>query len=723
MNRQAYLATGRMIAIAEGFSKLRVNVHGKENIPKGSIVFVVNHFTRIETLLLPYHIYKLTGVPVWSLADASFFDGPLSGFLELVGAVSTRNPDRDRMTVKSLLTGEANWIIFPEGRMVKDKGAFRRGLFLPSRGERPHSGAATLALRTEFYRQRLARLAQTAPEEVERLKGLFQIADLGPVLSGSCSIVPVNITYYPLRARENVLSMLADIFLKNISLRLREEMLTEGSMLFSGVDVDIRFGDPLEPGGYLTSPAIRADIASAGRVDFDDRLPSLPDMRRSASRLTDRSMSSIYGMTTVNHDHLFASLLRALPSKAITEDDFRRRVFLLASEQLKRSRVTCHHSLEIGQIALLTDDRYHKYRDFSLLALEKGVMTRRQGTLVKDRAKFSAPFDLQRARIDNPIGVIANEVVPLTVLQREVHLTAWLPGWLVRRKVADILERQALAEFEADYQAFYRAAESKDRRVGTPVLLRGRSRRLGVVLVHGFLSAPMELAELAAYLNGKGFWVYQVRLKGHGTSPEDLAQRRGKEWVESVDLGYALMSAICDRVVVGGFSFGGGVALDCASRVRNAVGVFAVCPPQRLLDISSRFAPAVTAWNRVMDLLSYQEAKKEFAETVPERPQINYARIPLAGLRELERFMRELGPKLARIAVPVQVLQADGDPVVDPQGSRRLFEMVGSSEKQYRKFPMQRHGILAGPGSGEVHAAIGAFVDGLLGGDRTAPRA
>jgi esterase/lipase/1-acyl-sn-glycerol-3-phosphate acyltransferase len=716
MNRQAYLATGRMIALAESFSKLRVQVHGQENIPKGGNIFVVNHFTRIETLLLPYHIYQLTGVPVWSLADASFFDGPLSGFLEMVGAVSTRNPDRDRSMVKTLLTGEANWIIFPEGRMVKDKGAFRPRFLLPPRGERPHSGAATLALRTEFYRQRLSRLAQSAPEELKRLQGLFQIADLGPVLAGGCWIVPVNITYYPLRARENVLSQLADLFLKNISLRLREEMLTEGSMLFSGVDIDIRFGEALDPGCCLDAPAIEADIASPGRIDFDDRLSSLPDLRRAATTLMERYMASIYSLTTVNHDHLFASLLRALPFKSISEDDFRRKVFLLASEHLKRSRVTCHGSLESGQIALLTDDRYHKYRDFILMALEKGVLTRHRGTLVKDRAKFSAPFDMQRARIDNPIGVIANEVVPLSILQREVHLTAWLPGWLARSRVAQILERQALDEFEADYQQFYRAGESKERRVGAPVLMRGRTRRLGVVLVHGFLSAPQEVAELAHYLNGKGFWVYLVRLKGHGTSPEDLALRNGNDWTESVDLGYALMNALCQRVVLGGFSFGGGVVLDCASRVRNVAGVFAVCPPQRLLDISSRFAPAVTAWNRVMELISYRDAKKEFVVTVPERPGINYARLPIAGLRKMGRFMRELEPKLAKITMPVQVLQAEGDPVVDPAGSARLYEMLGSQEKSYQKFPLKRHGILAGPGSEEVHAAIGAFIKSLPGG-------
>jgi len=716
MNRHAYLATGRMIALAESFSKLRVQLHGQHNIPMGSVIFVVNHFTRIETLLLPYHIFQLTNVPVWSLADASFFDGPLSGVLEMMGAVSTRNPDRDRTIVKSLLSGEANWIIFPEGRMVKDKGAFRPRLFLPPRGERPHSGAATLALRTEFYRQRLAQLSERAPEEQQRLKGMFQLGDLGPVLSGASWIVPVNITYYPIRARENVLSTLGGLFLKELSPRLREEMLTEGSMLFAGVDIDIRFGEPLDPGDYLTTPAIRADIASPNPINFDDKLASLPDLRRAATRLMERYMASIYSMTTVNHDHLFASLLRALPFKSISEDDFRRKVFLLASEHLATSRVTCHRSLATEQIALLTDDRYHKYRDFIMLAVEKGVLTRNRGVLVKDRAKFSAPFDMQRARIDNPVGVIANEVVPLTQLQREVHLTAWLPGWLVKSRVAEILERQALDQFEADYRDFFRPGISKEPRVGRPVLLRGRSRRLGVVLVHGYLSAPMEVAELAAYLNALGLWVYQVRLRGHGTAPEDLALRTGSDWVESVDLGYALMNALCDRVVLGGFSFGGGVVLDCASRIRNLAGVFAVCPPHRLLDISSRFAPAVTAWNRVMDIFSYHEGKKEFVETMPERPQINYARLPIAGLREMGRFMRELEPKLAKVTIPVQVLQADGDPVVDPRGSGRLFGMLGSHDKKYLRFPLERHGILAGPGSEEVHGAIGAFISGVAGG-------
>uniref|UniRef100_C6E300 Phospholipid/glycerol acyltransferase n=1 Tax=Geobacter sp. (strain M21) TaxID=443144 RepID=C6E300_GEOSM len=714
MNRQAYLATGRMIALLEGFSKLRVHVHGKENIPKGAVIFAVNHFTRIETMLLPYHIHALTGVPVWSLAHASLFAGPLGRFLDMMGAVSTRNPDRDRVIVKTLLTGEANWIIFPEGRMVKDKELFRQRRLLPSIGVRPHSGAATLALRTEFYRQRLTQLEQTAPEEVARLKGLFQIAELAPVVQGKCWIVPVNITYYPLRARENALSTLAGLFMKEMSLRLREEILTEGSMLLSGVDIDVRFGEAIDPALYLRGNAIQADIASREPIGFDDRLPSLDDMKRESGKLMERCMASIYQLTTVNHDHLFASMLRAYPFKSIAEDDFRRRVFLLATQCLSSTDCHRHHSLTTGQVSLLTDDRYHKYSEFIQIAQEKGVVVLRDGELVKDRAKFSAPFELQRARIDNPLGVIANEVLPLTVLQREVHLTAWLPGRMVKNRVAALLEREAKEEFARDYAQFYLENESKPPEVGAPLLLKGSSRRLGVVLVHGFLSVPAQMLELGRYLQERGYWVYLLRLRGHGTSPEDLAGRTGREWVESVDLGCALMSALCDRVVLGGFSFGGGIALDCAARIPQVAGVFAVCPPQRLMDISSRFAPAVNVWNRVMDAIKYQWAKKEFVESVPERPELNYTRIPVSGLRAMERFMRGLEPKLAGIRVPVLVAQAEWDPVVDPQGSQRLFEMLGSAKKKYLMFPLQRHGILAGSGSHEVHAALGSFVEELL---------
>ena len=716
MKYSAYLATGQMIALMQGFSKIKVISHGQETIPEGSIIFVVNHFTRLETLLLPYHIYANTHVPVWSLADHSFFEGPLSGLLEKVGAISTRDPDRDRLIVKSLLTGETNWIIFPEGHMVKDKEASASpSIFGLHRGKLrfAHTGAATLALRTEFYRTRLRHLLAENPAEAERLQNMFHISDLAPVLSGKTWIVPINLTYYPLRARENVLSTLANRFAGGISDRLREELLTEGTMFFEGVDIDIRFGRAIPVSESLSSSPIRQDMYSLRQINFDDPLPSLPAMRHEATALMNRFMSDIYRMTTVNHDHLFASLLRALPFNKISEDDFRRRVFLLTDLVPDKTLVHCHQSLEIGQVALLTDDRYHKYRDFLELARETRAVRCDKGFLLRNPTNFSAKSEFHRIRVENPLGVAANEVSSLSDLKKRVRILAWLPEMLIRHRVVDVLLRQATDQFEADYVRFSRSDESKERSIGAPLLLKGSSRRMGVVLVHGFLAAPREMLELAAYLHGKGLWVYCVRLRGHGTSPEDLATRNGSDWIESVDIGYALMNSICTRVVIGGFSFGGGLALDCAARISGLAGVFAVSPPFRLQDISTRFASAVTTWNKTMKTLHCQGATKEYVEIQSERPLINYARVPLAALVELELFMKGLEARLVEVKMPTLVVQASEDPVVSAEGTALSFNRIGAKLKRYLPLDFNRHGILAGEGCEGVHAAIGDFIEEL----------
>jgi hypothetical protein len=153
--------------------------------------------------------------------------------------------------------------------MVKDKAIVEHARYMVScaGGRRaPHTGAATLALRTEFYRQRLRQLSSELPAEAERLQHLFGIDDLTPVLSGKTSIVPVNITYYPLRAKENALSRLADIFLSPLAQRYREELLMEGAMVLDGVDIDIRFGQPLESGECLACASIQQDIFSQQQI-------------------------------------------------------------------------------------------------------------------------------------------------------------------------------------------------------------------------------------------------------------------------------------------------------------------------------------------------------------------------------------------------------------------------------------------------------------------------
>jgi len=714
MNRFAYFTTSLAIKALSSLSRLNVMIHGRENIPDGSIIFVSNHFTRFETLLLPYHINQLTSAPAWSLADYSLFKGPLGSLLDKIGAVSTKDPDRDLLIVKSLLIGEATWIIFPEGLMVKNKKTFERGRFLISgvQGKHPpHTGAAALALRTEFYRERLRILLQEEPDEAKRLMDSFRLVSIEPVLERTTYIVPVNITYYPIRARENIISNQLVKRMVEVPERMLEEIMAEGTMILSGAEVDIRFGKPIDVKKHLNCDAIRRDIEAKHKINFDDPIPSRPVMGKVAEQIMLKYMSCIYSMTTLNHDHLFASMIRAIPFKKIQEMDLRRRVFLITTLDLHGMGIHTQRNLQKDQVHLLTDDRYKKFKTFISMALEKGILKREKETLIKDSTKFSAPFDFHQVRVENPLEVIANEVEPLVNLQHYIRRLAWLPGFWLRRKIADHLRNRALLQYDEDYKQFFVEGESKAKEVGVPYLIKGRSRKIGVVLVHGYMAAPPEVREMAEYLGRKGYWVYAPRLRGHGTSPDDLATRSYQDWVMSIDEAYAIAGNTCQKIVVGGFSTGAGLALDLAARsVKDLIGVFAVSPPLRLQDFSTRFVPAVDTWNRWMKLVGLEKAKKEFIPNNPENPHINYFRNPIGGVRELGLLMEALEQKLPFIHIPALVVQSDGDPLVDPKGSRRVFELLGSKDKEYLLFDIDRHGILLGEGAHRVHRAIGNFI-------------
>ena len=159
-------------------------------------------------------------------------------------------------------------------------------------------------------------------------------------------------------------------------------------------------------------------------------------------------------------------------------------------------------------------------------------------------------------------------------LQRRIRRYAWMPGFWLRRQIAGYLMKKATDEFDRDYEKYYIEKESKEKDVGKPFLIKGTSRNIGVVLVHGYMAAPLEVKKLAEYLGRRGLWVYAPRLKGHGTSPEDLAFRPHTDWVSAVETGYAVMSHLCKQVVVGGFSAGALLALDLAARVKEIKGCF-----------------------------------------------------------------------------------------------------------------------------------------------------
>jgi len=720
MNRPAYFTTGLAIKLLSRLSKASIVVHGKENIPSGSTIFVMNHFTRVETLLLPNYIYNITGKPAFSLAASSLFKGGLGKFLDMVGAVSTSDPKRDELIVKSLLTGEANWIIFPEGNMVKTKKIMDGGKFMIASHEglhEPHTGAAALALRAELYRSHLLYTAKTSPDKLPKMLDALELKSIDQIQQEWITIQPVNLTYYPIRAAENIASNIASKLVKDIPEQMVEEIMAEGTMLLSGVDLDIRCGKPIQMTDYLDKRWLQEDMARDGITGFSVS-PVLKDkMRHTAYDVMQQYMQDIYAMTTVNHEHLFALFLRMYPFNRIEELDFKRRVFYGAS----LIRITeegeipffLNKSLKENQAHLLTDDRFGKYENFLKLALEKNVVKKEGRYLIRDRAKLSAPLSFHKGRISNPIEIMANEVEPLKKFCSTVKTLSWQPKTLLKIFLVKHLLKQEKARYAEDCRKNDQMVGEGKMCAGDPFLLPSIRRKLGVVLMHSYLSVPEEVKALARYLRRQGMWVYGLRLPGHGISAEDLAERKYKEWVESVETGYAMMCTLCDRVVVGGVGLGGSLALDIAARVEDIAGVFAICPPFSLRNYSANFMPSMDVWNRVLNKMKRGEHNSQFFEFSHGNHHVNYSKNPVAGVKELGEYLQSIEKGYAAISRPALIFQADKNPVVDPKGSLQLYDSIGSADKEFCLLSFDRHVIINGDGAEKVFRKIGAFIGNL----------
>ena len=715
MNPLTFELSGYTLKTFSGFSRASIKVKGQENIPEGAVIFCANHFTRIETVFLPYHIHAITGKQVWSLAAAELFDIPvLEGLLSRLGGVSTHDPLRDEKILTTLLSGKAQWIIFPEGMMVKNKKLVKQDQFImedDTRQMRPHTGAAVQALRCEFFRERLRRLSIHGSEEFERLKSQLKVNNLDLVLNQQTYIVPVNITYYPGNARENILGSIASILVKDPSKRVMDELLTEGAMLFAGVDITIRFGKPVPIRPHLKDPYIESMLLVRRRVRFDQDIYSKAITRSISSRIMERYMADVYAMTTINYDHVMACLLKHYPYKkeGIDPYEFRCKVYY-AITCLVLNRL-CHVSdtFYLNQIHLLTDDRFDRVGQFLALAKKTGMIRMENGKIVKDQARFFSKTPFHAVRLENPVMVMANEVEPVAGAKICLQKIAQQSGAQIMERVKTRLIEKSNVDFTRAYNQFYVEGESKRKRIGRPIFLKG-SRNAGVLLIHGYMAAPREMGAFAQYLYEQGFTVYAPRLAGHGTAPEDLAQTRYEQWVASAEEAYVVLRHSCSKIVIGGFSTGAGLALELAGRVQDYQAIFAVAPPMRLNDMGAYFVPAIDAWNQVMKKIRLAGGAKEFIENCPENQHINYIRNPIAGVRQLEKLMDQLEPKLKKLTNPVLVVQSRKDPVVSPKGTARLFEKIGSDIKEFYLFDFERHGILLGKGKKRVFQAIDNFI-------------
>ncbi len=717
MNRAAYLTTELAIKTLAKILKASSSFHDESNIPAGPVIFVINHFTRLETILLPYYLDNLTNKKICSLADDGLFQGTLKRYFDRVGVVSTRDPHRDELIIRTLIASKANWIIFPEGRMVKNKKLIQGKKFVIGDGDEarsPHTGAAWLGLRAEIFRRILSRNFAGKQDELQRLRRRIRCDRNDKIDTESVKLVPVNLTYYPIRVRDNFLSELAARYIKEPSERMIEELMAEGTMFLEGVDIDVRFGQPLDTSDYMDHSSVSTILERDVGERFDDDLELSAYMKDCSRQMMGIYMERIYSAATINHDHLLASLLRRRSSAPFDRLELARKAYRAAGEMQEDKTINknLHHSLEENQLHLLTDDRYRKLGSFLDFGLESGCLVEAESKFKKHQPNGQQPASFHQARKNNPFEVMANEIEPLPAVQKILSRVGRTPDWLDRVVIARRLYKQDQKLFAEELEACNSAAEI-DPDFGRPFLLPARSRRAGVVLLHSYLSVPHEFRDLATLLQKNGCWVYAVRLPGHGTTPEYLAQRKIEEWRSALERGYGIISALCRQIFLVGFSASGMLTLEFASHLGRLSGVAAVCPPYTLQNYTPRFMPPTAIWNRLLSRRRNNRNNQDFVDFVPENADINYHRNPVAGIHRVGELLELSRDRLEHLNHPVFIVSADQDQVIGSQSSTRVYEKIGSQNKELLRVSSSRHNVITGDQSNieeRVRQAICSFI-------------
>jgi hypothetical protein len=88
------------------------------------------------------------------------------------------------MILKTLFSGMAQWVIFPEGMKVKNKKLVRKNQLALSDDRmisRLHTGAAIIAFRCEFYWECLRRMKDKNKTEFNRIIKEFEIKTICPI--------------------------------------------------------------------------------------------------------------------------------------------------------------------------------------------------------------------------------------------------------------------------------------------------------------------------------------------------------------------------------------------------------------------------------------------------------------------------------------------------------------------------------------------------------------
>ncbi len=210
-------------------------------------------------------------------------------------------------------------------------------------------------------------------------------------------------------------------------------------------------------------------------------------------------------------------------------------------------------------------------------------------------------------------------------------------------------------------------------------VLPGR-RPLGCLLLHGFTATPAEVRPLGEALAAAGFPVRAVRLAGHATTADELADTRWPDWFASASEGLTALGTAAARVAVAGVSLGTLLALLLAARRPREVAAVVCCgTPLRLADRRTALLRSLSWLPPVRRRFALLPKRgRDISDPVARAASTSYDVMPLPAVLSFLDLRRVVRRELRRVTQPVLVLHGRNDHAAPLSNVALLRRRLGS---------------------------------------------
>ncbi len=236
-----------------------------------------------------------------------------------------------------------------------------------------------------------------------------------------------------------------------------------------------------------------------------------------------------------------------------------------------------------------------------------------------------------------------------------------------------------------------------------PIILNGLGEEV-FLLIHGYTGSPTDFNKLPEFLHKQhGVSVFVPLLPGHGTIVEDLRGVMKEDFIRVAEEALQDLLAKHSKVIVGGHSFGGQVALHLAARYPVS-GVFVSAMPYKL-----RFPFSVRWLYYILTVKELWTKKLSKREQHRRDKTFFYIDMPIYGFRLLHDMNKKLQKSLPEIKSPLLSIYLSGDAIAHPDSGNIVSSLVNSQTKKTLVLDHPGHSVFHVEDNSKIYHEIADF--------------